>query len=471
MQGLFALYKKNIPILVFEENADDYSVAIKKFFNVRHLPVHLFTNGVASDENEYGVCQKLEDFFNNRMIPYSRRDFKQMLSELEIESNEELAKKSYYLSLSDQYWICSADDMGKIWWEDINFFTNEYDEAIGLRLMTGSKALNKHSNSVSPDNTTNGELPKRWVRKNGKNYLEKAGTGTEQQEPLNEVLASEICRRLGIRFVPYELEIRNENYICVCPDMVDENTEMVPMDSVYQDIQLTNGIKYDFQKLIERCEFFGIPNAEIDILKIILLDFIIANEDRHSYNLAFLREAETLKWIGVAPVYDSGKSMYLNKIDFEMEWISSFRIASKPFEEKQYYQFQALPMEKLHGVIDFSALDGIQDWYKDFLSSLRRLSEDKKIALVKKLGERIKEAQELLEEKYKNNPLSAQKQAEKPEALVLRRLTENPHRKKEELSEILGVSRATVTRALQSLVKAGKITRVGSNKTGHWQVN
>ena len=373
--GLFSSLQKNIPILLFEQDKDEYIVSIKKIFNLRHLPVHLFTNGVASGENEYGLCQKLEDFFNNRLIPYSRRDFKQMLSELEIESNEELAQKSYYLSLSDQYWICNLADMGKIWREDINFFTNEYDQAIGMRLMTGSKALNKHSNSVSPDSTTNGELPKRWVRRGNKNFLEKAGTGTEEQEPLNEVLASEICRRLGIKFVPYELEIRDENYICVCPDIADEDTELVPMASVYQDIKLTHGIKYDFAKLVERCDFLGIPNVEIDMLKIILLDFIIANEDRHSYNLAFLREAESLKWLGVAPVYDSGKSMFLNKMDFEMDMLSSFRIESKPFEESQYRQFQALPMEKLYGLVDFSALDSIQDWYKKFLAPLRRLSK------------------------------------------------------------------------------------------------
>ena len=473
----FTLYKKNIPILLFEQDKDEYIVAIKKIFNLRHLPVHLFTDGAPLAENEYGLCQKLEEFFNNRMIPYSRRDFRAMLSELELESNEALAKKSYYLSLSDQYWICASDDMGKIWWEDINFFTNEYDEAIGLRLMSASKALNKHSNSVSPDNTTNGELPKRWIRKNGRNFLEKAGTGTEQQEALNEVLASEICRRLGIRHVPYELEIRDEQYYCVCPDMVDENIELIPMESVYQGISLNDG-KYDFEKLIARCEALHIPDAKTDILKIMLLDFIIANEDRHANNFGFLRETETLRWIGVAPVYDSGKSMFLNKLDFEMDALPSAVLGAKPFEETQSAQFAALPLENLYKLIDFSALDGLQDWYKDFLSPLRRLSADKKTALVRKLGERISEAQKLLEAKYRNSPLavedaagrSGEKAAETTQALVLQQLRENPHCNKEALAAALGVSRATVTRALQALVASGSVRRIGSNKTGWWEL-
>ena len=467
---LYLLYKKNIPILLYEEDASNYIVSIKKIFNLEHLPPHLFTNGVPSAENEYALCQKLEDFFNNRMIPDSRKSFKEMLSELELDSSEELARKSFFLSLSDQYWICEVGDMGRIWWEDINFFTNEYDEAIGLRLISNSKSLNKNSNSISPDNTTNGELPKRWVRKDGKNFLEKAGTGTEQQEPLNEVLASELCRRLGISYTPYELLIRDENYFCVCPDIADEHQEMVAMASVYQDIPLTAGFKYDFARLVERCNKLGIPNAEEDLLKIVLLDFIIANEDRHSFNISFLRNADNLQWIGVAPVYDSGKSMFLNKMDFEMEQMPSILIGSKPFEENQYAQFQSLPMEKIYKQIDFSKLSGILDWYREFLAPLRRLSEDKKKALVKKLGERIEEAKNLLEEKYAAVYGKASKEQKAPLQIVFDLLMINPSQTKEEIAVAAGISRATVTRALQKLVEQGKIRRIGSNKTGWWEI-
>ena len=499
----FVLYKKNIPILQYTED-DAHYITFVKVFNVLHLPPHLFTDGKPSSENEYGLTQKLEDFFNNRIIPYTRKSFKEMLSELEIHSAEELAKKSFYLSLSDQYWVCPLSEMGKIWWDDINFFTNEYDSAIGLRLMTSSKALNKNSSSRSPDNTTGGELPKRWVRKNGINYLEKAGTGTEQQEPLNEVLATEICRRLGIAHTTYTLEIREENYYCLCPDIADESTEMIPLDSVYQDIPLKGGVKYEFSKLVERCNLLGIPNAETDLLKIFLLDFIIANEDRHSFNISFLRNSDTLEWIGVAPVYDSGKSMFLNKLDFEIDQTSSFRIASKPFEETQAKQFKALPMEKLAPFIDFSALKDIQVWYKKFLSPLRRISAEKKSALVQKLGERIQEARILIKEKQSaayeiktygaktigepsqkyeslgyDGAMLAGKRADsrkkktgrsKSEDLVFTALAQDSSQTKEELSALLGISRATVTRALQTLVADGRIKRLGSNKTGRWEI-
>ena len=45
-----------------------------------------------------------------------------------------------------------------------------------------------------------------------------------------------------------------------------------------------------------------------------------------------------------------------------------------------------------------------------------------------------------------------------------------PSYTKEELAEKIGKSRATVTRILAKLVDEGKIKRVGSNKTGHWEI-
>lgn len=453
----YLLYKKNIPILMFAEKRG--YIEVLKVYNKEHMPVHLFLNGRPSADNLYSLNEKMEQFLDNRLIPATRQNFKEMLEELGIGSNYELAKKSWFLSLSDQYWICPAEQKDRLFWEDINFFTNDYDSTIGLRLVNSTRSLNKNSSSYSPDNTTNGELSKRWFKKDGVNYLEKAGTGTEQQEPLNEVLASEICRRLDIPYVPYYLSVRDGKYYCCCPDMIDESTELVPMDSVYQDLHLVDGKFYDYRQLIKRCEEMGIPKVQDGLLKIILLDFIMANIDRHSYNISFIRDSNTLQWKGVAPVYDSGKSMFLNHLDFEMEMTSSFRIEAKPFYATQAEQIKNLPMYKIATSINWDALDGIDEWYTDFLRPLRRLSEQKKTALVKKLMERIEETKIILSAK---KPSSSES--------VYAALKNNPRQTKDDVARLTGLSRSTVTRTYRELEKLGKIKRIGSNKTGYWEI-
>lgn len=38
----------------------------------------------------------------------------------------------------------------------------------------------------------------------------------------------------------------------------------------------------------------------------IVLDYLIVNEDRHQNNFGVVRNAETLEYLGAAPIYDSG---------------------------------------------------------------------------------------------------------------------------------------------------------------------
>ena len=53
---------------------------------------------------------------------------------------------------------------------------------------------------------------------------------------------------------------------------------------------------------------------------------------------------------------------------------------------------------------------------------------------------------------------------------MYRAIQENNNLNYAEYGALLGVSEATVKRRLGELRKAGMIVRVGSNKTGHWEV-
>lgn len=58
---------------------------------------------------------------------------------------------------------------------------------------------------MSPDNTSDGWLRKKWVIQNQRRVLLKSGSRESQQEPLNEVLANMICDRLDIKnYVKYQ---------------------------------------------------------------------------------------------------------------------------------------------------------------------------------------------------------------------------------------------------------------------------
>ena len=79
----------------------------------------------------------------------------------------------------------------------------------------------------------------------------------------------------------------------------------------------------------------------------IVLDYIIADEDRHFNNFGVLREAETLKWLGFAPIYDSGSSLGYDKTPVQIR--TEKDVVCKPFKNHH--------AEQLKLVSDFSWID------------------------------------------------------------------------------------------------------------------
>ena len=76
-------------------------------------------------------------------------------------------------------------------------------EFMEASLSKNSKTIQRDSSLKTPNNTTDGMLRKAWIIEDGTRYLLKGGYKNETLQPFNEVLASEICQRLGFDHVKY----------------------------------------------------------------------------------------------------------------------------------------------------------------------------------------------------------------------------------------------------------------------------
>jgi hypothetical protein len=162
---------------------------------------------------------------------------------------------------------------------------------------------------ISPDNTTDGCLRKKWIIEDGKRRLVKGGSALLWQEPLNEVLATTIMRQLDISHVPYILTWQHDEPYSVCDNFLTPQTELVSAWRIMQTRKQPGNIS-NYQHFLICCEALGIPGAEFAAAQMIALDFLIVNEDRHFNNFGTIRDAGSLEWIGLAPIYDSGTSMW-----------------------------------------------------------------------------------------------------------------------------------------------------------------
>jgi len=113
----------------------------------------------------------------------------------------------------------------------------------------------------------------------------------------------------------------------------------------------------------------------------IVLDYIIANEDRHLNNFGVIRNAETLEWLGFAPIYDSGSSLGYDKTPGQIR--SGKEVVCKPFKNHHAEQlklvsdFSWINFDRLTAVKELITsvltIDGAEEYMDD--SRIRAIAE------------------------------------------------------------------------------------------------
>ena len=356
------LMNKNTEILIL-----NYDVILKGFNkiyeikNMKYAPVILQTFYTKDSWDEIKILEQLTDWFKGRGIPSWRDDLDLLLAKLNVSTPIELLDKAFGLSLSDQYWV--KPYYSDISYKDINFFEHDFEDSEFMNA-TFSNNLNSSTqiSLISPNNTTDGRLKKTWIIENNKRYLLKGGYKTEVMQPFNEVLASMICERLGIYHVPYTIAVTNNKITSKCECFINSNTELV---TAYQILYNNCEKERAYSTYIKILEEKGIKNARESIENMFLLDYIMLNEDRHLNNFGIIRDVESLEWLSVAPIYDTGQS--LNILDYnDDEMIING-------EGRFFYQVDnldtALKYIKDLKRFDLDKLDGI---WNDFESLLKQ---------------------------------------------------------------------------------------------------
>ena len=263
-------------------------------------------------QNNDDLLTEVNKWLKGRNIPIWRDDLFYLLKKLDVKTADELLMKSYALSLSDQYWIKPCES--KLKYKDVNFFDNDFGYSDFLDITFSNTNINRKISLMTPNNTTDGRLKKTWIIENGKRILIKGGYKDNPIAPLNELLASMICDALGIKHVSYELDVINDKIVSKCEDFIDEDTEFITAHSILKD-ELTGNYKEIYERYIEILESNGISDARDNLEDMIFLDYLIMNVDRHLNNLGIIRNVNTLKWISVAPIFDSGEAMDLEILD------------------------------------------------------------------------------------------------------------------------------------------------------------
>lgn len=341
-----------------------------------HLPVGVtMQNGVVNR-------RELHAWWLARAIPASRLGLTEALQTLNAANTAELSAKSFGLNLSDQYWICPDD--AELDWNELNFFENDFSDDIG-NILIGLGTESNEINYMSPDLASDGWLKKKWRIVDGKRVLFKSGSGPHYQEPYNEVLASAIMKRLGIYGVEYSLSLVGDKPYCACADFITAETELVTAHNILKSVKKPNN-RSVYAHYIECCRQLGITDIEQAVDRMLTLDYIIVNEDRHLNNFGLIRNARSLEYIRPAPIYDSGSSMWYNTNTRNIK-AGARETESKPFKKSHSDQIKLV---KDLDWLDIGRLNGIDEEFSEILKNSLYIDTARRDTLCKALNTRIK---------------------------------------------------------------------------------
>lgn len=371
----YSLMNKDTAILDFSYDEETHNIdKIIDLIHPEYAPLGII-------DYKTGISRKsFNNWWRDRAIPASRSKFKEVLEELDITSSVELLERCFGLSLSDQYWIKEKDSLAL--WTDVNFFTNDFSEDMG-KLLMGEISCTDSLNMFSPDNSSDGNLRKKWKIINGKRYLIKSGNTLNNQEPFNEVIATKLYERVLDKdeFVSYYLiEESGISYSC-CETMIGLDEELVPAFYIDATKKL-RGSDSLYEHYIDVCTNLGIPEAKIKINKMLVCDYILGNYDRHYRNFGAIRNVLDLKWTRIAPIYDSGSSLWATT----PTQLIGTAYRSKPFKsnaEEQLNLVDDLSWLNKNNILDFDKI------VYDILDKNPFLDDERKLSISSQVKGRI----------------------------------------------------------------------------------
>ena len=241
---------------------------------------------------------------------YTKAGFlKKIMSMCGCESTEGFIKVTHSASINDTFWIKSETE--SVTWKDVSLYHNEFNETISKLAFEGVGLYGIELSSTVPELSTEGSFRKCWRREDGEIYLYKRGQDgafNAGLEPYCEVMASELAGKLCRDSVQYDIVRLYGEQATRCKLFTSETEGYVPVT------------KYSVEKNArELLQFFSRIGAEEDFRRMVVLDGLTFNVDRHAGNYGVLIDNDTLQPIRMAPIFDFNLSMlpYVIQDDFD----------------------------------------------------------------------------------------------------------------------------------------------------------
>ena len=245
------------------------------------------------DENKCPLLLKrthnLSLFLSSRALDNSRINSRLLKRYLRIahESDEMVALYAHGASITDTYWFKALGS--RLHYKDVKFDRDHYADIV----LKGKIDYFSNKLFLNPQLTLIGSYEKCWKLINNEWWMYKKGT---DKEYFSELFVAKLCKYFGFDTANYEYDdgfIRSKNF--ATKYIFEPMSYLMDNDDIYDHVF---NLLYKMDKTLAK-----------DYLKIIFMDTLTNNVDRHNENYGFLRDKKTGKIVKMAPNFDNNMAL------------------------------------------------------------------------------------------------------------------------------------------------------------------
>ena len=284
-------------------------------------------------------------------------------------------------------------------------------------------------------------------------------------EPFAEYYAAQVAEAMKLPHVDYGLAQFKYRLCSTCPLFTSDKVGYLAARSVLRKEDVLNDPRF---------------------ADIFFFDAVVFNTDRHTGNFGFLVDNDVNEISGVAPIFDNGYSLFSRAISNPGKKGDEFhdlRLFLAHKEPKLYKEWLGFPTGVTDEMID--RIKGLEKFefrpHPEFVMPDKRLEVSQyflqnRIAKIVKYGAKADKYLKIRASSVRINPLISDKMLKKAKkAEDLRKelkttLKSFPRAKTDRLAVLFKTTTRTIARHIKSLQEAGELKRIGSRKTGWWQV-
>lgn len=259
-------------------------------------------------EDRLNQIDWLRNWLSGRVLSLSRENAKAILNSaclpqsMRTSDRIKIVLACRGLSVLDNFWIKSIDE--DILFESVNLRKVPLKDSL-VDISLNGKCISITAEELRNDITTNGMFAKAWRREDDVLKLYKSDATLNYINTKAEVECSKILDQLNIRHVKYQLQTLKSRVCAVSDCFTSDSNSFV---SALEIKDWCRHLGIDWKDFLLQDAF------RIDIANMCVIDYVLANTDRHLENWGFMVDCDN-KLLQLAPLYDFNQALIADEFD------------------------------------------------------------------------------------------------------------------------------------------------------------